>query len=187
MTSNGSATAPWAGSDFQSAPGDGTIALCGACRRSGWCRLGLTTERLGRDGVVRTNLTCSAHNEGGPHVAHGGWTASVFDEVLGHVPLLHGVMAVTAQLHVTFVKPVPVDRPLEAQAWVERREGSRWYVDGELRLSSSGAVLGRATGVFVERDPGHFERHERWLSQQSATAATAPNERRDGALPHRGA
>jgi hypothetical protein len=34
-------------------------------------------------------------------------------------------MAVTGQLQITFIKPVPIDRPLEARAWVERREGSR--------------------------------------------------------------
>jgi acyl dehydratase len=69
-------------------------------------------------------------NEGGPEVAHGGWTAGAFDELLGHVPLLHGQLAVTGQLTVTYVKPVPVGRPLHARAWLERRDGHRWYVAG---------------------------------------------------------
>lgn len=166
--------APWAGSDFQLPPGDGTIALCGACRRTGLCRLGLMTEHLGDDGVVRTQLECSADQEGGPRVAHGGWTAAVFDEVLAHVQLLRGVLAVTARLEIAFIKPVPIERPLEARAWVERREGSRWFVAGELSLVRTGATLGRAAGVFVERDPRHFERHQRWLSEQDAAGAETP-------------
>ena len=37
----------WIGSDFQEPPRtDGGVALCGACRRTGLCRLGLTQERL---------------------------------------------------------------------------------------------------------------------------------------------
>ena len=89
----------WAGSDFQQPPRPGSpVALCGACRRLGACRLGLGREELQPDGSVHTELVCGPENEGGPEVAHGGWTAGAFDEVLGHVPVLHGELAVTGQL-----------------------------------------------------------------------------------------
>lgn len=156
----------WAGSDFQRPPrSDGGVALCGACRVTGECRLGLRTERLHK-GIAHFNITCPPEQEGGPNVAHGGWTAAVLDEVLGHFPILHGVMAVTAELSVSFVKPVPVARALEARSWVERKEGSRWYVAGELVLGSSGSPLARASGIWVARDPDHFRRHEAWLAEQ---------------------
>ena len=112
------------------------------------------------------DLVCGPENEGGPDVAHGGWTAGALDEVLGHVPLLTGELAVTGQLSVTYVKPVPVGRPLHARAWTVRREGRRWYVAGELTLVSTGAVLGRGEAVMVLRDRGHFARHQEWLAQQ---------------------
>ena len=54
------------------------VVLCGACRRLGRCHLGLTEEVLGDDGVVRTELECPPSYEGGPNVAHGGWTALAF-------------------------------------------------------------------------------------------------------------
>jgi acyl-coenzyme A thioesterase PaaI-like protein len=95
---------------------------------------------------VHTELVCGPENEGGPEVAHGGWTAGAFDELLGQVPLLHGQLAVTGQLTVTYVKPVPVGRPLHARAWLERQEGHRWYVVGEMVLASTGAVLARGSG-----------------------------------------
>src|SRR5712672_1528928 len=83
------AESPWAGSDFQLPPApESPVALCGACRRLGGCRLGLGREELQPDGSVHTDLVCGPENEGGPDVAHGGWTAGVFDEVLGHVPVL---------------------------------------------------------------------------------------------------
>lgn len=170
------ADSPWAGSDFQLPPlPTSPVALCGACRRLGACRLGLGREELQPDGSVHTDLVCSAENEGGPHVAHGGWTASVFDEVLGHVCLLNGVLAVTGQLSVSYVKPVPIGRPLHARAWTVRREGRRWYVAGELTLASTGAVLGRGEAVMVLRDVGHFARHQEWLAHQDLAAQSRPS------------
>ncbi len=119
---------------------------------------------------MHTDLVCGPENEGGPEVAHGGWTAAVFDEVLGHVHVLHGELAVTGQLSVTYVKPVPVGRPLHARAWQVRREGHRLYVAGELILASTGAVLAHGEAVMVLRDRGHFARHREWLTQQDQAA-----------------
>ena len=157
----------WAGADFQQLPRtDGGVALCGGCRVSGECRLGLKTEKL-HDDVAHFELICPRSQEGGPNVAHGGWTAFVMDEVMGHLPLLYGQVTVTAELCVSFVKPVPVERPLEARAWIDRREGSRWYLSGELVLASSGSLLGKASGIWIARDPAtHFRRHDAWLAEQ---------------------
>jgi acyl-coenzyme A thioesterase PaaI-like protein len=161
----------WAGSDFQVPPTGGPVALCGACRRLGRCRLGLGREEMQPDGSVVTHLVCDESNEGGPDVAHGGWTAGVFDEVLGHVPVLSGELAVTGELTVRYVKPVPIGRPLVARAWTERREGRRWYVAGELVLQSTGAVLARGNAVMVVRPGDHFARHQAWLAEQDAAAS----------------
>jgi acyl-coenzyme A thioesterase PaaI-like protein len=146
---------------------NGGVVLCFSCRRTGHCRLGLTEERLVEFGVTTTRLSCPTDQEGGPGVAHGGWTAAALDEILGHMVLLSGHMAVTGTLTVEFLKPVPVERELEARAWLERRENGKWHNVGELRLVSTGALLARATGIFIERNPKiHFERHREWLAAQ---------------------
>lgn len=162
---------PWAGADFQEPPRTpGGVALCGACRAAGSCRLGVRQERLDDDGTACFELICPRDQEGGPEVAHGGWTAAVLDDCLGHLPLLHRVLSVTAELTVSFVKPVPVECPLEVRARVERREGSRWYIAGEMVLLPTRAVLARASGIWVTRDQGHFARHQEWLAGQRAGA-----------------
>jgi hypothetical protein len=125
------------------------------------------------DEAVIYSLSCPADSEGGPQVAHGGWTAGVLDEVVGHVPLLNGQLAVTGQLSVRFVRPVPIERPLVARAQLTRREGRRWYVDATLCLAATGAELARAEAVLVARDGGHFERHQEWLADQDAQSAAA--------------
>ena len=145
---------------------------CGACQRLGHCRLGIEADRFdGASGIFHVELRCPSDHEGGPQVAHGGWTASVLDEVLGLVPILHGGAAVTGRLEVVYIRPVPIERALVAQASLERRDGRRWYVNGELRLAATGAELARATGIWVERAPRHFERHQAWLAGEEAAAA----------------
>jgi acyl-coenzyme A thioesterase PaaI-like protein len=166
----------WAGSDFQELPHtEGGVALCGACRRIGQCRLGLTTERLDPDGFARCAVVCPPSYEGGPDVAHGGWSAEVLDEVLGHAILLHQQMAVTAELTISFVKPVPIGRPLEVWGKVDHRQGSRWYMSGEMVLASTGALLARASGIWVARDRTHFDRHQKWLSEQVSCDRPEPH------------
>jgi acyl-coenzyme A thioesterase PaaI-like protein len=160
----------WAGGDFQQPiRSEGGVAMCGACRRLGHCRLGLTTERLDEHGIAHFDIECSEANEGGPGVAHGGWTAGVLDEVLGHVPILHGQLSVTGTLTVRFVRPVPILRPLVARAWVDRVEGVKWFISGELLLASSNAVLASATGVWIAREPAHFARFQAWLAEQETS------------------
>ncbi len=146
--------------------GGGAIALCNGCRPAGRCRFGITRLVMGEDGIAHADVWCDAANQGGPMVAHGGWTAAVFDDVLGRVPGFLGVQAVTATLGVTFLKPVPVEHALVARAWVEKRNGRRLHLAGTLHLAAGLAELARAEGVWVERRPDHFDRHRCWLGQQ---------------------
>ncbi|ONH55592.1 hypothetical protein CcI49_28740 [Frankia sp. CcI49] len=149
------------------------MSLCAGCSRLGRCHLGLTRETLAADGAVVTELVCGSEYEGGPEVAHGGWTAAAFDELLGHVLLLRQQLAVTGQLSVTFTKPVPINRPLRGRAWIERSEGRRRYVTAELRLYPSGELLATASAVMVTRDWAHFERHRAWLADVDARTVNA--------------
>jgi acyl-coenzyme A thioesterase PaaI-like protein len=130
-------------------------------------------EHLTDDDVLISDLVCSADQEGGPNVAHGGWTASVMDELLGHVPLHHNQLSVTGTLTVNFRKPVPIERPLRARAWIDKVDGQKWYISGELMLRSTGSILASATGVWIARDAAHFARHQQWLADQDAQAEAA--------------
>ncbi|MGB8364174.1 MAG: PaaI family thioesterase [Rhizomicrobium sp.] len=149
---------------------DPAILLCYGCRKTGKCRLGLGGERLVEPGVTRSELTCPPEYEGGPGVAHGGWTAEAMDEALGRLNLLSGQMTVTAELTVTYRRPVPVGRPLELHARYEKIENGRRWIVGELLLASTGAILARARGIFVERDSSHFDRFNDWIASQDAAS-----------------
>ena len=146
----------------------GGVALCAACHRRGNCRLGLQTEVLEDDGSVTTELVCDESYEGGPGVAHGGWTAGALDELVGHVVLQHRRMSVTGKLTVSFLKPVPINRPLRATARRVREENGRWFVHAEIALAATGTVLATAAGEMVLREWKHFARFQEWLAGEDA-------------------
>ena len=159
--------------DTPRAPG-GAVILCAECLRLGACRLGITDETVIGEFRTQTQLACPKDHEGGPGVAHGGWTASVMDEALGHLALLCGRMTVTATLSIEFLRPVPIERPLKLIAWREGMARNRWLNAGELVLESTGAVLARARGEFSLRNKSkHFARFRDWLAAEEGGEAKA--------------
>ena len=133
-------------------------------------------ERLDDDGVARFGISCPLEHEGGPGVAHGGWTVGGSTRCSVTCPSCTTACQVTVTLHGRFEKPVPIERPLEARAWVARREPRKWSIAGELVLASSEAVLARADGIFVLREPGDPLRanFKRWLAEQEVTSERWP-------------
>jgi acyl-coenzyme A thioesterase PaaI-like protein len=140
----------------------GGVRLCAACSRKGDCRLGLQSEILEDDGSVTTDLVCDESYEGGPGVAHGGWTAGALDELVGHVVLQHDRLSVTGKLTVSF------HRPLRATARRVREGNGRWFVHAEIALAATGTVLATAEGEMVLREWKHFARFEEWLAAEDA-------------------
>lgn len=159
----------WIGTDFQIAPDEHGVALCGACRRVGACRLGITHKDVAGDGRVVATLQCPGTEEGGPGFAHGGWTAGVFNEIFGHLPLWRDVVAITASLQVEFVRPVPIERLLIGYGEVVEHHGEKWQIKGELQLASTAQVLARADGLWIEREAAqHLDDTRAWLMEQDA-------------------
>ena len=151
---------------------DNRVARCRGCQvgdRS--CRFGADSfDVIAQDeGVAR--VTCPADFDGGPEVAHGGWIAGAFDDVLGRFLSHAGVQSVTATLSVSFLMPVPVERPLILRTRIVSREGRRITMSGTLRLEGETQDRATAEGVWVERRPDHFERH---LAQMSGDRSGSP-------------
>jgi acyl-coenzyme A thioesterase PaaI-like protein len=142
------------------------VLLCHGCRTLNRCRMGLQTETLQPDGIVISELIAPRDSEGGPNVAHGGWTTGILDELVGHAMMLREEFSVTGTLEVVFHKPMPIELPLIGKSWIEKREGRKVFVSARIELASSGALLASAKGIMVKRPAEHFERHEEWLATQ---------------------
>jgi uncharacterized protein (TIGR00369 family) len=88
---------------------------------------------------------------GPPGHCHGGIIATILDEAMGKVNKLRNVVAVTAQMTIDYLRPVPLHKPLR----VESREVSslrQKHVNvGEI-LNQKGEVLARGEALFISVD-----------------------------------
>jgi uncharacterized protein (TIGR00369 family) len=125
---------------------------CGGANARGM-RLAFEQDDSGRR--IRCAFRANAEYQGGPGFVHGGIIATLLDEVMGKVNRFHGVRAVTAQLSVEYLKPVPVDADLLVEGWEVERKGRNLFHAGEIR-DASGAILARGQGRFVEIDPSRY-------------------------------
>jgi acyl-CoA thioesterase FadM len=64
------------------------------------------------------------------------------------VTVHHGVNAMTASLTVDLRAPAYVGATLTQRAWLERREGRKWFVRGEVREGDR--LLAEAGGLWIE-------------------------------------
>ena len=106
-------------------------------------------------------LRLSRRFQGPPGHAHGGIIATVLDEAMGKVNRLRAVVALTSQMQVHYLRPVPLGKPLLVEGWEIRKRGRKLVQAAELR-NLQGQVLARSQGTFIIIDPVKmFARHMR--------------------------
>lgn len=86
--------------------------------------------------------------QGGAGMAHGGIIALLLDEAMGKVCRFRDVRAVTAELTVEYLKPVPVDREIVVEGYEAEQKGRNLFLVGEIR-NADDVVLARGRGRFV--------------------------------------
>jgi uncharacterized protein (TIGR00369 family) len=126
--------------------------VCGGANVTG---MRLSFERDDAARRVRASFRVGSQYQGAKGFVHGGIIATLLDEIMAKVSLFHGVQAVTAELAVEYLRPVPVDQDLIAEGHEVKREGRNLHYAGEIR-NTSGTVLARSRGRFVEVDLARF-------------------------------
>jgi uncharacterized protein (TIGR00369 family) len=89
---------------------------------------------------------------GPPGHAHGGIIATILDEAMGKVNKLRHVIALTSQITVDYLKPVPLNRPLRVESREVRVHG-RQHINMAAILNQKDEVLARSRGLFIAIDP----------------------------------
>src|SRR5215470_5233724 len=89
---------------------------------------------------------------GPPGHAHGGIIATLLDEAMGKVNKLRHVVALTSEITVNYLKPVPLNKPLRVESREVRVRGRRHINTAEI-LNQKGEVLARGRGLFIAIDP----------------------------------
>jgi uncharacterized protein (TIGR00369 family) len=89
---------------------------------------------------------------GPPGHAHGGIIATVLDEAMGKVNKLRQVVALTSEITINYLKPVPLNKPLRVESREVSVKGRRHINMAEI-LNQKGEVLARGRGLFIAIDP----------------------------------
>jgi len=89
---------------------------------------------------------------GPPGHVHGGIIATILDEAMGKVNKLRHVVALTSQITVDYLKPVPLNKPLRVESREKRFRG-REHVNVAEILNQKDEVLARGEGLFIAIDP----------------------------------
>ncbi len=102
--------------------------------------------------LVWSEFVLGAAYEGPPGNVHGGVCALVLDHVLGAIAHQPGRPAYTGTLTLRYRRRTPLQRPLRAEARIERIEGVKTFVVGH--LADADGVTVEAEGIFIQPRPG---------------------------------
>src|SRR5579862_7428113 len=92
---------------------------------------------------------------GPPGHCHGGIIATILDEAMGKVNKLREVIALTSEMTVKYLRPVPLHQTLRVESREVSVRGRRHVNMGEI-LNRKGEVLARGRAVFIVIDPKRF-------------------------------
>jgi uncharacterized protein (TIGR00369 family) len=89
---------------------------------------------------------------GPPGHCHGGIIASILDDAMGKVNKLRQVIALTREMTVEYLKPVPLHQPLRVEGREIEVRGTKHINAAEI-LNDKNEVLARSRGIFIAIDP----------------------------------
>ncbi len=85
--------------------------------------------------------------EGPPQSVHGGVVALILDQLCGEAAAAGGVPGMTGTLTIRYEQRTPLG-DCSASAWVDRVEGVKTFVKGEMR-QADGEVTATCEGIFI--------------------------------------
>ena len=109
------------------------------------------------DGAIVCHARLARRFAGPPGHAHGGIIATLLDEAMSKANRARGVVAMTRQMDVQYLRPVPLGAPLTLTARHLDAHGLRHHCEAQL-ADVSGQPLATATALFVAVDPNRFSR-----------------------------
>lgn len=121
---------------------------CGPENRSG-LRLRFYADAAGR---ILCRFRLPRRFLGPPGYAHGGIIATLLDEAMSKANRHRNIFAMTRQMEVEYLRPVPLGVALEVEGFSEAATSRKHHCRAELR-DGSGRILAKATGLFIEVKP----------------------------------
>jgi uncharacterized protein (TIGR00369 family) len=98
---------------------------------------------------VRGAFRLPGRYEGPPAHAHGGIIALLMDEAMGKLNRPENIVALTAEMTVEYLKPVPLRRKIVVEAHPTNHNGRNYWRECSIR-DAYGTLLARGRGRFVK-------------------------------------
>ncbi|XP_071970610.1 acyl-coenzyme A thioesterase THEM4 isoform X3 [Engystomops pustulosus] len=96
--------------------------------------------------------------EGPPGYTHGGCIATILDSTLGAVAVYIFGLVMTANLTVNYRNPIPLGSTVIVDCQLEKVDGRKLYVRGQIRSHDDLTLHTEATGLFIKLNPSDVER-----------------------------
>lgn len=121
-------------------------SMCFCCGKLNEHGLKLEFEDDGDEVVA--SLTFPKRFQGYRGIVHGGLIATVLDEAMVTLVNRGGFLAVTADLRVRFLQPLPVETPVEVRAKLVTRRRNMFKLEAVVGLMD-GTKIARAESTFL--------------------------------------
>lgn len=99
--------------------------------------------------MVRATFSMAHRYQGPPNGVHGGIIATLVDEAMGKLSRVDGVVALTAELNVEYLRPVPLGRKIIVEARPAQQRGRSYWRECTIH-DANGTLLVRGKGRFVK-------------------------------------
>ena len=107
---------------------------------------------VNEQGVIVCHTRLARRFSGPPGHAHGGIIATLLDEAMSKANRARSVTAMTRQMEVEYLRPVPLGAPITLMARHVSASGRRHHCEAQI-ADASGQVLATAKALFVAVDP----------------------------------
>lgn len=108
------------------------------------------------NGTVEAQFQGHPDLQGYSDILHGGIIAALLDAAMTHCLFHKGIQAVTGDMHVRFVLPIPYRSELRIRAWISSSHGPLYHLQAEIVVGNRVAAWAQAK--FLQRRPARQER-----------------------------
>ncbi len=137
----------------------GTLNRCFGCGQTN--RTGLRLKFfVDEEQTIMCQVRLARRFEGPPGHAHGGIIATLLDEAMSKANRQFGVLAMTRQMEVEYLKPVPLGAKLLLTGRHATSSGRKHHCEAQL-ANEDCIALARAEALFIAVDPDVIAREMR--------------------------
>lgn len=122
---------------------------CMVCGQDNHRSLGLkfTTDK---NGITYSTFHGDNGFQGYNGILHGGIITTLLDATMTHCLFHHGIIALTGDLHVRFVHPIPYDSTVNLQAQIIKVKKSIYFLQAEAMQQQK--IMATAKAKFIQVD-----------------------------------